>query len=66
MPTISDRPTTQRYGPPPKLGVHPDGGGYTATCQCQHVRWSPDQKAAATEYAKHVKGCKAHRVEVPA
>ena len=48
------------YGPPPRLGVQPDGTGYTATCKCLWLKWTPDQKTAATDYAKHVKSCKAH------
>lgn len=66
MPTISGRPGPTHYGPPPRIGVVAEADGFTATCECQHVRWDADQKTAATEYAKHVKGCKAHRVEVAA
>lgn len=59
MPTIPDRPEVTRYGPPPTLGVRPEGGGFTATCACSWVRWWADRKHAATEYVKHLKGCKA-------
>lgn len=63
---IPEARPTSRYGPPPQLGIHPEAGGFVATCRCQHIHWSADQKTAATEYAKHVKGCKSHRVEVAA
>lgn len=55
-----------RYGPMPYIGIAREADGFTATCQCGHLRWDADQKRAATEYAKHVKGCKSHRVEVAA
>lgn len=64
--TILTPTEPDRYGPPPRLGVQPDGGGYTATCECMWLKWSADQKTAATEYAKHVKSCKAHKVEAVA
>lgn len=48
------------YGSPALVGVHPEGGGFVATCVCSWLRWLPDQRAAARDYAAHVKGCKAH------
>jgi hypothetical protein len=66
VPTISERPTQREYGPPREPGLHRETCGFTAICKCRWVRWGIDQGAASTVYAKHVKGCKAHRVEVDA
>lgn len=60
----SARPTEpSRYGPPPRLGIHPEGGGFVVTCKCLWLRMFPTRPAAEAGRREHEKRCRTARGE---